>query len=127
MDSEIIAEVTGQALKGEPAYLKNYVRKRFKEEMYPGITSKPMSQVDGVLYRKVSQPVLDQLDTFENNYYRREIVTLHVGPGKRIPAYAYIVLPEFRAKLSKEDWTMEWFLEHGKQSFTNQYEGFHRK
>jgi gamma-glutamylcyclotransferase (GGCT)/AIG2-like uncharacterized protein YtfP len=124
MDQDIMTEVSGASLTAEPATLKNYARFRVKNEMYPGICPKPMKTVEGMLYRKVPQHILEKLDVFETPLYRREIVTIHPVNGKRQPAYTFVILPENRHRLSKETWTYEWFLAQGKSSFRENYLGF---
>lgn len=124
MDPEIMEHVAGERFESEPALLKNYGRFRVIDEMFPAIVAKPLATIEGRLYRNVKPKALSYLDEFELILYNRQTVTVHLQNHTKVVADAYILMDEHREKLSKDIWTLEWFLEHGKEAFRSRYEGF---
>lgn len=123
MDADIMSRVSGQTLECRAATLSGYVRKRMAGEAYPAILSDAESTVSGQLYRGVNTEAIQRLDAFEGDHYDRRVVTLKLENGEQHEAQVYALKDEFYHLASQDDWTLEWFLKHGKTDFMA-YEGF---
>jgi gamma-glutamylcyclotransferase (GGCT)/AIG2-like uncharacterized protein YtfP len=126
MDPDIMSHVSGQNYHPTEATLTGYRRRRIDGEMFPGITPDDSEVIPGILYRNITPTSAHRLDLFEGELYLRQTIQITLRDGLVLPAEGYIVKTEYRHRLSHENWTMQWFLLHGKTHFQRGYEGFKR-
>ena len=124
MCDDIMQEVAGCGLTGEPGTLKGFCRRGVKGEHYPALIPETDSCVDGILYRDVPQAAWARLDRFEGEMYIRRQVPIELGGGKKVAAQAYIVKPGFMDLLEATEWDFSEFLRNGKARFQKRYKGY---
>jgi len=116
---DIAAAVAGRRLPASAARLHGYARFQLKGEPYPGIVPRAGASVPGVVYEGVDGIVLDRLDEFEGEMYRREDVQVIVddgvdgdGEGTPLAAQTYVIRPRWRSLLRPVDWDPDSFARH---------------
>jgi gamma-glutamylcyclotransferase (GGCT)/AIG2-like uncharacterized protein YtfP len=124
MCEDIMFAVTGEPLIYTPALLPGYRRFLVKNEQYPGVVPSLDSQVQGVVYHNISPEGWSRLDRFEGELYTRSLVAVRYEKGDEATACCYVFRPEFRDRLTGEEWDFESFLRRGKKIFQNRYSGF---
>lgn len=124
MCADIMSDVTGLALVGQPARLAGHARHPVRDEDYPGLVPDPASNVVGVLYCNLDAAALRRLDAFEGEMYERLRVPVTLANGAGVEAWCYVVRPGFRARLLPGEWDFEAFLAGGKDRFRARYVGF---
>ncbi len=88
---EVMAGVTGRAFPMEDATLHGFVRFSIKGKSFPGVLPKGGSSVRGVLYHDLDVDALQRLDDFEDDYYRRQTVTVVTSRNAAVEAQVYVV------------------------------------
>ncbi|MBF0353020.1 MAG: gamma-glutamylcyclotransferase [SAR324 cluster bacterium] len=128
MYPQIWNRVTRSTHKGVSAILKGYGIYRVHGEVYPGvILTQPQDQVEGILYRDVSEIELSRLDAFEGEMYERVQVMVELPPECHLQeSFVYRIHPDFRNELTRDPWTSIWFEQHGLKLFEKEYQGFHK-
>ncbi len=126
IDAEIMFTVTGGQYASHQATLRDYLRKKIRDEVYPGIRHEPGSLTKGMLYSGLGEDAFAKLDRFEGQYYRRQQVLITIGEAPtdeeiEIEADTYVIAKEFADFLSEEDWSYENFLCNGKKIFQQRY------
>lgn len=118
--------VIGRMKDAEPGTLRGYAIYRVRGETYPGVVPDDSAEavVRGCVYRDLDAPILERLDRFEGDPYRRVPVTVEVDGGKTTPCEAYVVRPSFVHILSRQPWSADWFETYGLQPFLSTYRGF---
>ena len=106
------------------ARLYGFRRLCVKDEDYPGLIEYRHAHVDGILVCSVMPPDIVVLDRFEGEYYRREKVKVVSANGDEIDAETYVFREEYRSLLTKTEWSVDDFREHGIDRFVDQYAGF---
>jgi gamma-glutamylcyclotransferase (GGCT)/AIG2-like uncharacterized protein YtfP len=124
MCADIMADVTGQAVAGQPARLAGYVRHPVADEDYPGLVPDPSGMVDGILYPGLSAAALARLDAFEGEMYERRRLRVNPVGGGEAEAWCYIFRDQYRGRLLDGDWDFAAFLGGGKARFLARYMGF---
>jgi gamma-glutamylcyclotransferase (GGCT)/AIG2-like uncharacterized protein YtfP len=124
MCDDIMQEVAGCALTGEPGTLRGFCRRGVKGEHYPALIPEADSCVDGILYLDVPQAAWERLDRFEGEMYFRRRVPIEPGGGKTVAAQTYIVKPGFMDLLKATEWDFSEFLRSGKARFQKRYKGY---
>ena len=117
MCEDIMFAVTGEPLRHTPALLPRYRRFLVKNEQYPGVVPSVEGQVQGVVYHDISPKGWSRLDRFEGDLYTRGLVAVRYEKGDEAMAYCYVFRPEFRDRLTGEEWDFETFLRRGKKIF----------
>jgi gamma-glutamylcyclotransferase (GGCT)/AIG2-like uncharacterized protein YtfP len=134
---------TGRQFATLPATLLGYQIFRVADAVYPGIiacvpppspsdsqpttlNSQPTS-VPGILYLDVDPETIARLDRFEDDFYRRQPITVNTDDGRELAAEAYIIPVDQRHLLTAEPWTAEEFEKCGDLArFAARYKGFQR-
>ena len=116
--------ITGEPLPHTPALLPRYQRYLVENEQYPGVVPSVDGQVQGIVYHDISPECWSRLDRFEGEFYIRDLVAVCYEKGNEAMACCYIFRPEFRDRLSGEEWDFETFLRGGKKIFQTRYSGF---
>lgn len=124
MCADIMAQVAGRALAGEPASLAGHARHPVAGEDYPGLVADPAGRVDGVLYRGLDAAALARLDAFEGEMYERRAVAVELAGGIRVAAWCYVFGDRYRDRLLPGEWRFDHFLAVGRTRFLARYVGF---
>jgi gamma-glutamylcyclotransferase (GGCT)/AIG2-like uncharacterized protein YtfP len=114
---EVMRAVTGDVFPSQPARLHGYARYCIRNRAYPGLRREAGSFIDGVLYENVSSRALKNLDAFEDDFYRRETLTVVTGTGSQTDAEVYIVTPAHYRLLVRRSWELERFKETALRGF----------
>lgn len=125
MVPQVMHAVCGFTAAAEPAVLQGHRRRRVRGEVYPGIVASQGEQVEGMLYRGLTDRHLSRLDEFEGEMYRRSSVEVEAG-NTGVPAFAYLMAPAFVDALSNDFWSLDAFVTHALQGFLEAYPGFDR-
>ena len=117
---EIMQLVTGQRHFYQSACLHDYARYTVRGKHYPGITHQPGQQVQGVLYMNVSPAAWQRLDSYEDHFYVREQVEVQIVADEICRAWAYVVPPAQRQRLSPREWSLNLFSQRHLPGFLHQ-------
>jgi gamma-glutamylcyclotransferase (GGCT)/AIG2-like uncharacterized protein YtfP len=90
MDDRVVASLTGQHLRKEPAALRGY-RRVLPAVGYPYIMTDAQGVVDGFVLHNVGAEALRAFDKYEDEgrLYRRTEVVINVA-GREEPAWTYV-------------------------------------
>lgn len=124
MCAAIMTEVSGLAPAQVAGRLRGYSRRAVRGEWYPGLVPEQGGLVEGVVYRGIPAPVWKRLDRFEGRMYARETVAIELADGSKTDAWTYVFRPQFRRRLSANDWDYLTFLESGITRFRCRYSGY---
>ncbi len=124
MCSDIMFNVAGYNLQSSQAQLNDFFRSKISNEEYPGIIAQPGSVVAGVLYFDLPDEAIKRLDVFEGEMYRRQKEMVITGEQQHIAAMTYVLKPQYRERLTGEEWKFSDFLADGKKKFEKSYFGF---
>jgi gamma-glutamylcyclotransferase (GGCT)/AIG2-like uncharacterized protein YtfP len=124
MCEEIMFAVAGEPLRHTRALLPRYHRLSVKNEPYPGVVPCVGSSVDGIVYHDITTEGWSRLDRFEGEMYSRGLVKVVYENGGEAHVHCYIFRPEFRQRLTTEEWDFDIFLRHEKKVFQTRYPGF---
>ncbi len=89
-DEEQVRRLIGRPLPWRPAVLTGYRRFVDPSIGYPVVQAAPGSRVDGKLLEGIDDRVLEALDAYEGDQYRRIIVWVHTSGGEAVEAYVYV-------------------------------------
>ncbi|MFB3090485.1 MAG: gamma-glutamylcyclotransferase family protein [Gammaproteobacteria bacterium] len=107
----VMQAVTGQTFESDKAILHNYARYKVKGHVFPGIIETENQSVEGILYKDVDKVILQRLNVFESYIYYRKEVMVSLANHKHVPAYTYVIAPEFEDKLTGLAWELEEFTQ----------------
>lgn len=124
MCADILYKITACSLSYSPATLANYKRCGVRDETYPGLVEQQGSSVTGVVYFSVPEDAWLRLDIFEGEMYSRSLVCVSCDDKTSVDAATYIIRPQFRHRLSSNDWNFQEFLQFGRKRFEAEYSGF---
>ena len=124
MCSDIMAEVSGQAMNPVPAVLRGYRRLCVRGEHYPAVIPQAGAEVEGVIYRDITPAAWQRLDRFEGRMYSRLEEQAETAPGEIILASVYVLHADYNDCLDDSEWDFESFLRDGKQRFRRSYLGY---
>ena len=123
MCPEIMKTVSGLGPRHKPATIRDYSRRSVRGEWYPGLLPEIGGYVEGVVYCKIPRSAWKRLDQFEGKMYARQVVSVEVPDGSSIAAYTYVFRPEFRARLTAQEWDYAAFLREGRATFASELSG----
>ena len=118
--------VTGQVFASREATAKDFVRDLIQDCVYPGMTPAKGETTSGRLYDGVDSKTLHILDEFENEVYRRELITVQTQAGDRIEAFSYIIPLEHQGVLSSQSWCLDHFIAHYLHEYVRSCQAFYR-
>ena len=124
MVRQIMHSVSGIDRSGTAALLSGYRRRLLHGEVYPAIRPHARDSVAGMLYTHMDGTAWQRLDRFEGELYRRETVVVELPGEQRIQAQTYVLKPQYHGLMTREAWSLEWFLQSGQASFVSEYRGF---
>jgi gamma-glutamylcyclotransferase (GGCT)/AIG2-like uncharacterized protein YtfP len=100
------------------ARLYGYQRRKIRDEIYPTVLPGTSGDyVDGIIYLNVSKSDLKILDTFEGEYYQKEMAECGLADGGNITAWVYVFKERHRNLVEDEPWDPVRFLEDGIHEF----------
>lgn len=102
MRPEIIAGVIGRLVEGRPAVLEGVRRMRVKGAVYPSLIPGD-GEVDGILFKGLTEADLIKLDHFEGDEYERRIATVLTGEAP-VDAQVYFASEKGKALLEDKEW-----------------------
>lgn len=105
----VMGAVTGAEFPSQPARLEGYARYRLKDRSFPGLRQEPGAVAEGALFGDIDAEALRRLDAFEDDFYRRETLTVLDAAGRPVAAEVYVVPPEHYALLVYQPWDLEEF------------------
>ncbi len=108
----VMRAVTGQTFKYDKAILHSYARYKIKGHVFPGIIETENQSVEGILYKDVNEVILQRLNVFESYIYYRKEVVVSLANHEHVPAYAYVIAPEFENRLTGQAWELEEFTQY---------------
>ena len=123
MVPEVMFTVCGHHHHGQSATLLGYRRRRIVDEVYPAIVRCDGDRVEGIFYRGLNAAQGRLLDTFEGDMYRRCAVSVRTAAGDQA-ADTYVLIPELKARLSHEPWSLGSFVAKHLDAFVRDYRGF---
>ena len=100
--SETIPEVPRAEMGRAEMGLTPSPRRFSKLGSQPSTLDPRLSTVPGLLYLNVDAPSIERLDRFEDDFYRRQTITVTCRDGQELAAEAYIVPQESRHVLTDE-------------------------
>jgi gamma-glutamylcyclotransferase (GGCT)/AIG2-like uncharacterized protein YtfP len=129
MFPEVWQAVVGRQFASVGGHVSRFALYRVRDAVFPGIlaTTSAADVVRGVVYLDVDAAGVTRLDQFEDDFYRRETVTVGCVDGRICDADAYVVPPEKRGMLTEEPWSRDEFVARGDlQYFIARFAGFGR-
>jgi gamma-glutamylcyclotransferase (GGCT)/AIG2-like uncharacterized protein YtfP len=128
MFPEVWRAVVGRLYAAVQGTAHGYAIYRIREAVFPGIVvAAEPNAVRGVVYLDVDDVSLARLDLFEDDFYRRESLSIECDDGQQRTAEAYVVPGERRAVLSNDAWSGEEFVASGGlEYFIRRFQGFAR-
>jgi len=124
MCEDILEEVAGCRPAFMSGRLREFIRRKVKNEHYPAICPKEKGLVAGVVYLNVPAASWQRLDRFEGDMYERRSVEVEFDFGTVLPAQTYVIKPAYEDLLEAFDWSYETFLRIDKKSFRKHYRGY---
>ena len=125
----MFAEIWSRVVVGEydksPAILNGYDRKLARGEIYPVLfPSTAFSLVEGTVYIGVTDADLQEIDSFEGEYYSRQSAEVLVREAAKLPVQVYVLKEEYYSIISHKNWDPARFRIDGTQLFLNRFTGF---
>ncbi|MEX0937673.1 MAG: gamma-glutamylcyclotransferase family protein [Pirellulales bacterium] len=124
MCEDIFRQVAGCDAARAPAVLQGFSRRQVRGEHYPALLPVDGGRVEGLVYRDLSDAAWQRLDRFEGEMYLRQEVGVELSDGTALPAFTYIVRPEYADRLEAALWEFADFLREGKERFQRHYVGY---
>ena len=120
--------VVGRQFATVEATVSGFAIYRVRDAVFPGIIAAgECDVVRGVVYLDVDRTSLVRLDRFEDDFYRRETISLSCDDGQTMAADAYVVPEENRKVLTAEPWQPDRFVASGGlDTFIRRFAGFGR-
>ena len=122
----VMEAVTGRSFDSVKAIADGYARYLLKGRMYPGMTPVSGHTTSGRVYFEVDEHSLGLLDHFEDEWYVRQLIPIHTAASNRLKAYAYMIDPKDKDRLTGDPWIQETFVEKHLSSYLEACRGFHR-
>jgi gamma-glutamylcyclotransferase (GGCT)/AIG2-like uncharacterized protein YtfP len=128
MFPEVWQAVVGRQFAAVEATAAGFAIYRVRDAVFPGIIAgDERDAVRGVIYLEVDAASLERLDRFEDDFYRRQTLSLSCDDGQPRAAEAYVVPHENRYVLTGEPWQADRFVATGGLgTFLSRFEGFAR-
>jgi gamma-glutamylcyclotransferase (GGCT)/AIG2-like uncharacterized protein YtfP len=128
MFPEVWNAVVGRPYASVEGTLHGFAIYTVRDAVFPGIIAADGSDaVRGVVYLDVDENSLARLDRFEDDFYRRESLSIDCSDGQARTADAYVVPAENRVVLSDQRWSRDEFVASGGlEYFIRRFQGFSR-
>ena len=103
----------------EAAVLHGFQRTQVKHAPFPGIQPAETHQTQGAIYTNLTDNDLHTLDHYEGDLFQRIQVIAQTATSP-FRCWVYVIKPEHRDKLSKQDWSLSTFIENDLDNFLKQ-------
>lgn len=117
MVPELFVKLTNKPYPTCKAVLKDFARYKVNGKSYPGIIPEKGGAVEGMVYLEVTSGDLIKLDRFEGEMYSAEEVIVKTETGTVMKALVYVVKPNYKDQLSREEWSMTAFVRDHLKTF----------
>lgn len=124
---EVMEAVTGRSWPSAEARARGFAKFLLKDRIYPGMTAFPYAVCSGRVYYHLDRRTLDILDAFEDEVYTRERIEVEVAEGQSLPAYAYLISPQYRDCLTSNPWKPDEFMTRHLAHYLEACKAFHRE
>ena len=121
MYEQVWQALFGEVFVGEVATLEGYSRRRIKGDVYPVIFPGDGS-VQGILFRNLTEAIVEKLDRFEGDLYQRVQVEV-MSSSVLVPAFTY-VLKKSHYGVIGDHWNKRAFESSDLSRFLSRYTGF---
>jgi gamma-glutamylcyclotransferase (GGCT)/AIG2-like uncharacterized protein YtfP len=116
---EVWETVVGLNAVTQLALLPDFRSGRIKDQTFPGIRPQRGASCRGTLFLDLPEMAWERLDRFEDDFYRRETVTVVTESGIQ-SAEAYVVKAECVHLLLDEEWNLDLFRHRDLRRFLRQ-------
>ncbi len=124
MHPKVLQRVVRNEHRAEPATLHGFARYKVRGQTYPAMIEQRDGVVEGIVRFDVSEADVARLDKFEGPAYERISIRPSLKTGAPIDCQTYVCRNEYRAGLTSDQWSLDWFEQHGLKPFLNNYEGW---
>jgi gamma-glutamylcyclotransferase (GGCT)/AIG2-like uncharacterized protein YtfP len=108
MIEEIFRRFSNAPIQKTAGFLNGYECRQLKNRKYPGLI-KGKGTVNGIVYQQLSEIDLNNLDQYEGDEYKRELVLVNIDATKKINAWCYFYKEEYRENILNEEWSLDWY------------------
>jgi gamma-glutamylcyclotransferase (GGCT)/AIG2-like uncharacterized protein YtfP len=128
MFPEVWLSVAGRSFTTIEGTAHGFAIYRVRDAVFPGIiAANDTSSVRGIVYLDVDDVALARLDRFEDDFYRRETLSIACDDGEDRLAETYVVPADNRTVLTNETWRPDEFVASGRlEHFVRRFAGFAR-
>jgi gamma-glutamylcyclotransferase (GGCT)/AIG2-like uncharacterized protein YtfP len=128
MFPEVWKAVVGREFASVEGTADGYAIYRVRDAVFPGIVAAgKRDAVRGVVYLDVDPESVARLDMFEDEFYRRETLSIDCDDDEHRSAEAYVVPNTNRAVLTEDIWQRDKFVASGGlDQFIRRFQGFKR-
>ncbi|MDH4317976.1 MAG: gamma-glutamylcyclotransferase [Desulfobulbaceae bacterium] len=117
LDPEIFYRITGVQPKAVAGVLADHERRLVREEVFPAIIAQSGATVSGLVYADLSPFVMDLLDRYEGELYRRREVLVRLADHTTVRAETYVIADWAAHLLTQEAWSLEEFRKKDKKRY----------
>ena len=103
----VFEAVTRQSLTGAPATLEGFQRTKLKGFGFPAIIPASGMQTPGLIYSGLLEEAWHRLDAFEDDFYERLRVIIHLANGEWIEADTYVLAKHCHHLSMNEPWSLD--------------------
>ena len=124
---EVMQAVTGCTFVSIEATAHGFARFLLQGRIYPGMIPNSKEATCGRLYFDVDLNALKVLDEFEDEVYRRQLISLQTQDGKSFEAFSYVIAVEDRGRLTSQPWCRDYFVTHHLHEYLKSCQVFYRE
>lgn len=109
MFPQVMRRLTGRDFDAVAASLEDYGCYTVNGQVFPGMVSEAGAVTPGLVYAGIGDHLLQLLDRYEGELYRRQRVCATDTAGRSLQAWTYVIREERRGVLSKQAWDRQAF------------------
>ncbi|MEM9353020.1 MAG: gamma-glutamylcyclotransferase family protein [Planctomycetota bacterium] len=117
MFPEVWRRIVGQERSGKKARVEGFALYRVQNAVFPGMIHEAGAEVWGVVFEDIDEETLFELDAYESDFYKREVVEAVAADGRTYDCEAFIVPQSHRAALTEQPWDAESFEKNDLQAY----------
>ena len=121
----VMESVTGRSFDSVEATAHGYARYLLKGRIYPGMTPVSGQRTSGRVYLGLDEQSFALLDQFEDDVYVRQLISVQTFEGKWLKAYAYVIEPEDKDRLTADPWRKDMFAAKHLSAYLTACRSFH--
>lgn len=104
MDPAVWSRVAQEECESRSAMLNGYDVRKLRGVTFPGLVECEGCSAPGLLYLNVSAAAMQRLDEYEDDFYERIEVTVHLEDGTGVAAQVYLMHSAHRDIVLPERW-----------------------